>query len=89
MNCCSYADEGAGGRDGKLRFWRNTSIATLAPGQTATLPPDMLGYEWDEDLDNGARPPGSMRLSSTTRSTCRSTSRTTARPTGPAPRRTT
>ena len=23
--------------DGKLRFWRNTSVASLAPGQTATL----------------------------------------------------
>ena len=27
---------------------------------------DTLGYEWDEDLDNGARPAGLVRLSSTT-----------------------
>ena len=27
---------------------------------------DTLGYEWDEDLDNGARPAGLMHLSSTT-----------------------
>ncbi len=52
--------------DGKLRFWRNTSIATLGTGQTATLPVGTLGYEWDSDLDNGFRPSGLMRLSSTT-----------------------
>ena len=39
--------------DGKMRFWRNTSVATLAAGATATLPNGTLGYEWDEDLDNG------------------------------------
>ncbi|HEY7042112.1 MAG TPA: N,N-dimethylformamidase beta subunit family domain-containing protein, partial [Nocardioidaceae bacterium] len=51
--------------DGKLRFWRNTSIAGLAPGQTATLSDSTLGYEWDEDLDNGARPAGLIDMSST------------------------
>jgi hypothetical protein len=51
--------------DGKMRFWRNTSIATLASGQTATLPTGSLGFEWDEDLDNGSRPGGLIRLSST------------------------
>ena len=29
--------------DGKMRFWRNTSIASLAAGQTATLPTGVLG----------------------------------------------
>ncbi len=52
--------------DGKMRFWRNTSVATLAPGQVATLEDQTLGYEWDEDLDNGFRPAGLFRLSSTT-----------------------
>ncbi|MFB3819491.1 MAG: N,N-dimethylformamidase beta subunit family domain-containing protein, partial [Candidatus Methylomirabilales bacterium] len=52
--------------EGKLRFWRNTSIAGLAAGQVATLPAGVLGYEWDEDLENGARPAGLIRLSSTT-----------------------
>ena len=52
--------------DGKLRFWRGTDIAQLTPGQTATLGPNTLGYEWDEDIDNGARPPGLVRLSSAT-----------------------
>jgi len=52
--------------DGKMRFWRNTTIANLASGQTATLPPGTLGYEWDEDLDNGARPAGQFDLSTAT-----------------------
>jgi hypothetical protein len=50
----------------RLRFWRNTSIANLAPGQTATLPTGVLGYEWNIDADNGFRPPGLFQLSSTT-----------------------
>src|SRR6185295_1638581 len=48
-----------------LRFWRNTGVAALAPNQTVTLAADTLGYEWDEDLDNGWRPAGSMQLSET------------------------
>src|SRR5262249_18048717 len=52
--------------DGKMRFWRNTSVASLAAGQVATLPAGVLGSEWDEDLDNGSRPPGVVRLSTTT-----------------------
>ncbi len=51
---------------GQLRFWRNTSIANLGAGQTATLPAGTLGYEWDSDLDNGFRPPGLFDLSSAT-----------------------
>jgi len=52
--------------DGKMRFWRNTSVANLGVGQTATLTGGSLGYEWDEDLDNGFRPAGAFRMSSTT-----------------------
>ena len=52
--------------DGKMRFWRNTSIASLAPGQVATLPAGVLGYEWDVDADNGFRPAGLVPLSTTT-----------------------
>ena len=37
----------------------------LAPGSTATLAAGTVGYEWDEDLDNGARPAGLVRLSAT------------------------
>jgi hypothetical protein len=52
--------------DGRMRFWRNTSMATLGPGQVATLPTGVLGYEWDIDADNGLRPAGLIRLSTTT-----------------------
>ena len=50
----------------QLRFWNNTSISHLTTGQTATLPTGTLGYEWDEDLDNGSRPAGLIDMSSTT-----------------------
>ncbi len=53
-------------RLGKMRFWRNTSVATLPVGGTATLTTGTLGYEWDEEPNNGFRPAGLMRLSSTT-----------------------
>ena len=52
--------------EGRSRFWRNTSVATLATGASATLAPHTVGYESDEDLDNGFRPAGLMRLSTTT-----------------------
>jgi hypothetical protein len=50
----------------QLRFWSHTSIASLTSGQTATLPTGTLGYEWDEDVDNGSRPAGLIDMSSTT-----------------------
>jgi hypothetical protein len=49
-----------------MRFWRNTPVATQSQGQVATLAPNTLGYEFDEDLDNGARPDGIVRMSTTT-----------------------
>jgi hypothetical protein len=49
-----------------LRFWRNTSVAKTAPGQSASLTPNLLGYEWDESPDNSFRPAGLIHLSSTT-----------------------
>ena len=52
--------------DGKMRFWRNTTVATLPPAGVATLAPATLGYEWDEAPDSPARPPGTFNLSSTT-----------------------
>jgi len=49
-----------------MRFWRNTAVAALAPGQVATTPAGTLGYEWDVDDDNGFRPAGLIPLSTTT-----------------------
>ena len=52
----------------KLRFWRNTSIPALSPGQTATLGVGTLGYEWDyeQSLFAGSNPAGRFTLSSKT-----------------------
>ena len=52
----------------KLRFWRNTAVATLTSGTSLTLAKgnNTLGYEWDADADNGWRPAGEFDLSSTT-----------------------
>ncbi len=52
--------------DGKMRFWRNTPVASLSAGQVATLPTGVLGSEWEEDIDNGFRPGGLIRMSTTT-----------------------
>ena len=49
-----------------LRFWRNTDIAKLKQGERAVLLRGLLGHEWDEDIDNGFRPPGLFHLSETT-----------------------
>ncbi len=46
----------------RMRLWRNTSVASLAPGAVATLGPQTLGYEWNEDIDNGHRPSGLMQV---------------------------
>jgi len=53
--------------DGRMRFWRNTPLATLPAGQTATLPAGTLGFKWDADIENGSRPAGLVPLSTTTR----------------------
>ena len=50
----------------QIRIWRNTDVARLEPGERAVLLKGLLGHEWDEDLDNGFRPPGLFRLSETT-----------------------
>ncbi|HVT60333.1 MAG TPA: DUF4082 domain-containing protein [Thermoanaerobaculia bacterium] len=51
--------------DGKMRLWRNTPAAAQPECGVYGLAPFTLGYEWDHDEDNGSRPPGLLRLSST------------------------
>ena len=46
-----------------LRFWRNTDVANLQPGGTYNLVQNLLGYEWDSDVENGFRPAGLINLS--------------------------
>ncbi|NPC97950.1 DUF4082 domain-containing protein [Nocardioides sp. zg-DK7169] len=55
-----------GAQEGRSRLWRHTSLATLPAGGQATLAPHTVGYESNEDIDNGFRPPGLVRLSTTT-----------------------
>ncbi|MFD6892432.1 DUF4082 domain-containing protein [Streptomyces sp. NPDC059957] len=50
----------------KMRLWRGTTVANLTPSQTATFPVGTLGYEWDSDVEDAARPPGQIAMSSTT-----------------------
>jgi hypothetical protein len=50
-----------------LRFWRNTDVEDLSANQEISLGDRVLGYEFNEDLDNGFRPAGLINLSSTTR----------------------
>jgi len=68
-------------RYGAHRFWRNTSVAAAAEaaaeaaaagggggggeGEVTALVQGLLGHEWDEDIDNGHRPPGLQHLSET------------------------
>ncbi|WP_344059087.1 DUF4082 domain-containing protein [Microbacterium pumilum] len=52
--------------EGKTRLWRNTALASLASGASAALAPHTVGYESNEDVDNGYRPAGLVRLSTTT-----------------------
>jgi hypothetical protein len=64
INCCAV-NMVLGSADGKMRFWRNTRVATLGTNATTTIGSNIIGYEWDEDLDNGSRPAGAFRLSET------------------------
>lgn len=51
--------------EGKLRLWRNTGLSAMTSASTP-LAPHTVGYESDEDQDNGSRPPGLVDLSTTT-----------------------
>ncbi len=50
---------------GATRLWRNSSVAAAGPD---TLGSGILGYEWDQDLDNGFRPTNEIRMSRSTHS---------------------
>jgi hypothetical protein len=52
----------------KLRFWRNSSVANLSNGQTASLGINTLGYEWDYEQPQYASsyPQGRITMSSAT-----------------------
>ena len=56
----------AGSEFARLRFWRNTDVARLEPGERFVSIKGLLGHEWDSDIDNGHRPPGLFRVSAGT-----------------------
>jgi hypothetical protein len=66
VNCCVFNSITVPAADGKMRLWRNTSVASLPPGDVATLGDAVLGHEFDEDIDNGFRPAGAFQASTTT-----------------------
>jgi Domain of unknown function (DUF4082)/Bacterial Ig domain len=65
VNCCRADSIIVPAEDGKMRFWRNTTVATQSAGNSVTLGGAVIGYEWDEELDNGSRPAGLFWLSTT------------------------
>lgn len=58
------------GRYARLRQWRSTSVAKLMPNERAVIFRGILGHEMDEDIDNGFRPEGLIRLSETEIENC-------------------
>lgn len=53
-------------REGKLRLWRDTPLAAMQPDTVEDLAEHTVGYESNETLLNGFRPPGLIPLSTTT-----------------------
>jgi hypothetical protein len=51
--------------EGDLRLWRSTGLGDLPDGTSEALAPHTVGYESNEDIDNGHRPEGLIRLSTT------------------------
>jgi hypothetical protein len=51
----------------RMRLWRHTPLASMDDfDPPVVLGRSVLGFEWDEDIDNGVRPRGLVRYSSTT-----------------------
>ena len=63
VNCCTD-DMIVPDQAGATRLWRNSSVA--ASSGPDTLGSGILGYEWDQDLDNGSRPANEIRMSRST-----------------------
>ncbi|HQC93540.1 MAG TPA: DUF4082 domain-containing protein, partial [Microbacteriaceae bacterium] len=51
--------------EGKYRLWRNSGLDALPAGTSVELADQTVGYESNEDIDNGFRPEGLIRLSTT------------------------
>ncbi len=68
VNCCHnpFAID-VSSAEGKLRFWRNTSFASIPPGEIRSTGIGLLGFEWDEAPSDSFAPPGLIRLSTSVR----------------------
>ena len=55
--------------EGKYRLWRNSGLDSIPAGTSVELADQTVGYEANEDVDNGFRPQGLIRLSTTVGST--------------------
>ena len=75
--------------DGKLRLWRNTTVASLAPGETATLGARHAGLRVGRRRRQRLPSAGPVRISPRPRRKFPRSSSTTAPPTGPGRRPTT
>jgi hypothetical protein len=49
---------------GQNRIWRYTSVASLQPGQTASIGTSIVGWEWDARVANGREPAGVQTVAS-------------------------
>lgn len=83
-NCCGSYSLTVSSEEGHLRLWRDTNLATLPPNTTSTFGDRIVGYEFDEDFDNGVRPAGLFELSSTTVSQGAAPARASVSPSSPA-----
>ena len=79
-------DRGPGGRREDAALAQHRASPRWHPAKRRPSPPNTLGYEWDEDLDNGFRPAGPRSTSPRRRWKSRSACSTTAPTTDPAPR---
>jgi Domain of unknown function (DUF4082)/Malectin domain/Bacterial Ig-like domain len=50
--------------EGSDRIYRNTPLASQAPGTTTSVGTQLVGWEWDARVANGAEPPGVKTLAS-------------------------
>jgi hypothetical protein len=50
--------------EAQTRVWRYTTLTSLAPGTQASIGQNLVGWEWDARVANGAEPPGVITVAS-------------------------
>ena len=65
VNCCTTDHDGRSSTSRTCASGATRRVASL-PRRSTDAPAGILGYEWDEDLDNGAGRPAWFGMSSTT-----------------------